>query len=97
MAEEVSGDINALGTLCEIVSRTGNAELLAMVEAYKMGEGTLRNLGMSERYILSEEDTKQKIADMRKEKEAREQRQLAFEQSVKSGGKIMENRMSDQG
>lgn len=91
-AEEVAGDIQALRIASEAANLLGNPAILAMIEPYLFGSELYRKAGMSESVILSVEDTKKDIAEQHEQSEARQMRQLAFEQSVKSGGKIVETR-----
>lgn len=95
-AEEVSGNLQGMRALGELANITGDPTLIAMIDSYKGGYDTLRGMGVSECILLSEEDTNTKIENMRKASEAQEQRRMAFEQQVKSGGKIAESRAEEQ-
>ncbi|PTL86183.1 MAG: phage tail protein [Candidatus Liberibacter europaeus] len=96
-AEIASSNMQALRAIAEAANITGDPTLLAMVKTYEFGEETLRDLGMSERLISSEEDTNKKIEGQRQQAEEAQMKQLAIEQSIKTGGEIAESRVKEQG
>lgn len=96
-AEIASSNMQALRAIAEAANITGDPTLLAMVKSYEFGEETLQDLGMSERLIFSEEDTNKKIAGQRQQAEEAQMKQLAIEQSMKTGGAIAELKAKEQG
>ncbi|PTL86078.1 MAG: phage tail protein [Candidatus Liberibacter europaeus] len=95
MAESVASDLLAIRTGSEIAHLLGDPSLMQAYDGHGLVAKASRDCGLAERILLSEEDTKEKVAGQRQQAEEAQMKQLAMEQSIKTGGEIAELRAKE--
>ncbi|RPD37673.1 phage tail protein, partial [Candidatus Liberibacter solanacearum] len=68
-AEIASSNMQALRAGAEVANLTGDPTVMAMIATYDFGLDTFRSNGLSERLLLSQEDTSKKLAGQRQQAE----------------------------